>query len=337
MTEDLPEEPAQTGLTPELILQLATSFMATRYLIAAVEVGMFEALGDAALDLDALAARIAVPKRTTRICADAMAALGLLERDGSLYRNSPAADAFLSGRGARDLRPFLRSMDRTYPAWAEFTEAIRAGRGPGFITRMDPEAQRVYSAGVESVSVGSARALAESYEFDRHRQLLDLGGGTGSFLVPILERHLAIECGLFELPQVVTLARENLKAHESDGRVRFYEGDLLQDQLPTGYDAFLLANVVHIFTPEHNRDLLERVHASAPSGARLLLVDFWTDPTHTQPVFAAIMAGQFLLSGGEGDVYSEDEIRDMLAATGWMMIERRVLTGPASLLVAECQ
>jgi len=298
---------------------------------------MFEALGDAALDLDALAARIAVPKRTTRICADAMAALGLLERDGSLYRNSPAADAFLSGRGARDLRPSLRSMDRTYPAWAEFTEAIRAGRGPGFITRMDPEAQRVYSAGVESVSVGSARALAESYEFDRHRQLLDLGGGTGSFLVPILERHLAIECGLFELPQVVTLARENLKAHESDGRVRFYEGDLLQDQLPTGYDAFLLANVVHIFTPEHNRDLLERVHASAPSGARLLLVDFWTDPTHTQPVFAAIMAGQFLLSGGEGDVYSEDEIRDMLAATGWMMIERRVLTGLASLLVAECQ
>jgi hypothetical protein len=31
MTEDLPEPP---GLTPDLIVQLATSFMATRYLIA---------------------------------------------------------------------------------------------------------------------------------------------------------------------------------------------------------------------------------------------------------------------------------------------------------------
>ena len=334
MTEDQPEAPAQPGLTPDLILRLATSFMATRYLMAAVEVGMFEALADDLLDLDALAARIAIPGRTARICADAMVALGLLERDGALYRNTPAAGAFLSGRGARDLRPFLRSMDRTYPAWAEFTEAIREGRGPGFITRLDPEAQRVYSAGVESVSVGSARALADSYEFDRHRRLLDLGGGTGSFLVPILERHPAIECGLFELPQVVPLARNNLKAHESDGRVRFYDGDLLRDRLPTGYDVFLLANVVHIFTPEHNRDLLERVHASAPSGARLLLVDFWTDFTHTQPVFAAIMAGQFLLSGGEGDVYSEDEIRDMLAATGWVMSGRRPLNGPASLVVA---
>jgi hypothetical protein len=39
MTEDLPEPPAQPGPTPDPILQLATSFMATRYLIAAVEVG----------------------------------------------------------------------------------------------------------------------------------------------------------------------------------------------------------------------------------------------------------------------------------------------------------
>jgi cyclopropane fatty-acyl-phospholipid synthase-like methyltransferase len=158
------------------------------------------------------------------------------------------------------------------------------------------------------VSAGAARALAGSYEFGRHRHLLDLGGGTGSFLVPILDRHPDIECGLFDLPSVVALARENLKARKSGGRVRFYEGDLLRDQLPAGYDAFLLANVVHVFTPEHNSDLLERVHASAPPGARLLLVDFWTDPTHTQPFFAAIMAGQFLVSGGEGDVYSEDEI-----------------------------
>ena len=337
MSEDLPEAPEPTGMTPELIMQLGTSFMATRHLIAAAEVGVFEALGEDGLDLDALAARIAIPRRTARICADAMVALGLLERDGPLYRNSPVADAFLSGRGRGDLRPFLLYLDVSYRAWAEFTGAIRAGQGSGFITRLDPEAQRVFSTGVESATAGSAVALAERYEFGQHRRLLDLGGGTGSFLVRILSRHPAIECGLFELPHVVALARENLKAQTSGSRVRFYEGDLLRDQLPKGYDAFLLANVVHVFTPEHNRDLLRRVHASAPTGARLLLVDFWTNPTHTQPIFAALMAGEWLMGRGEGDVYSEDEIRDLLTATGWMMIGRRPLTGPASLVVAERQ
>jgi len=63
-------------------------------------------------------------------------------------------------------------------------------------------------------------------------------------------------------------------------------------------------------------------------------MDVWTDPTHTRPVFAAMMAGQFLLSG-EGDVYSEDEIRDMLATTGWVMSARQPLAAPQSLVVAE--
>jgi hypothetical protein len=87
----------------------------------------------------------------------------------------------------------------SYRAWTEFTGAIRAGQGSGFITRLDPETQRVFSAGVESATAGSATALAESYEFGRHRRLLDLGGGTGSFLARILNRHSAIEGGLFEL------------------------------------------------------------------------------------------------------------------------------------------
>jgi hypothetical protein len=63
MTEDLPEAPARSGVTPELIMQLGFSFQATRHLITAVDVGVFEALSDGALDLDALAARIAISSR----------------------------------------------------------------------------------------------------------------------------------------------------------------------------------------------------------------------------------------------------------------------------------
>jgi hypothetical protein len=66
-----------------------------------------------------------------------------------------------------------------------------------------------------------------------------------------------------------------------------------------------------------------------------LLVDFWTDPTHTQPLTAALMVGAFLLVTGEGDVYSAEEGRDWLQATGWRMLERTPPAGPTSLLVAE--
>jgi O-methyltransferase involved in polyketide biosynthesis len=139
---------------------------------------------------------------------------------------------------------------------------------------------------------------------------------------------------LYDLPAVAALARERFTGSPLEPRIRVVAGDFFADRLPEGHDAILLANVLHNFLPERNRSLLLRLSTSAPAGARLLLVDFWTDPTHTQPLTAALMAGAFLLTS-QGDVYSAEEVRDWLQTTGWRSIEHRPLAGPTSLIVAE--
>src|SRR5262249_30679684 len=63
--------------------------------------------------------------------------------------------------------------------------------------------------------------------------------------------------------------------------------------------------------------------------------DLWTDPTHTQPVAAALMSGEFLVIAGEGQAYSEEEAGQWLEQTGWQKLDRRPLAGAASLIVAE--
>jgi hypothetical protein len=108
-----------------------------------------------------------------------------------------------------------------------------------------------------------------------------------------------------------------------------------ETSIPRGHDAVIVANVIHLFSPERNLQRLQRIREPASDGSRLLLVDLWTDPTHTEPLFAALMAGAFLLRSGEGDVYSEQEINSWLRATGWRPLERKPLAGPASLIIAE--
>jgi hypothetical protein len=112
-------------------------------------------------------------------------------------------------------------------------------------------------------------------------------------------------------------------------------GDFFTDPIPGGHDAVLIANVIHLFSPARNLELLRRTRAHVPDGTRLLLADFWTDATHTQQPFAALMAGEFLVITGEGDVYSEEEARGWLQGSGWRAVERKPLAGPVSLLVAE--
>ena len=94
-------------VTPEPIMKIAMGFMAAKYLFAASEIGLFEALASGPADLDEIATRIAVPQRTTGIVVSAMVALGLLDQEQGRYRNSAAAEAFLSGKPGLDLRPVL--------------------------------------------------------------------------------------------------------------------------------------------------------------------------------------------------------------------------------------
>lgn len=67
-------------VTPDAIFQVATGFMAAKHLFVANEVGLFEHLAPGPTTLDTLAQRTGVPRRTLRILADAMVALGFVEK-----------------------------------------------------------------------------------------------------------------------------------------------------------------------------------------------------------------------------------------------------------------
>lgn len=183
--------------------------------------------------------------------------------------------------------------------------------------------------------MGPASALAQAVDFSGHRRLLDVGGGTGSWSVAVCRAHDQLQATVLELPVVADVARMRVAAAGMTERIDVVNGDAMDSELPSGYDVFLLANLVHYWSPEENRQLLQRVRRTAKPGARLLLADFWTDPTHTQPVIAALMAGEFAVHLRNGDVYSVEEIRGWLGETGWRFIEHIPLAGPVSLITAE--
>lgn len=323
-------------ITPDPIMRIALGFMAAKHLFIASGIGLFDMLAGGPVALDELTAKIGIPRRTLRISADAMVSLGLLEREGDRYRNSEAAAAFLSGGAGHDLRPMLRFFDRiSYPAWMNLENAVRAGAGQRHFHRFSEEEQRIFSAGVEAFSAGTATALAASYDFSRHRRVLDVAGGTGSFLIAVLRRYGALQGTLFELPGACAVARQRLAREPEGARVEVIEGDFFKDPLPDGHDVLIVANTVHVLSAAHNIELLKNMRAHASAGARLLLADLWTDPTHTQPPAAPLMSGEFLVISGEGQAYGEDEADEWLGQTGWRKLERKPLAGPASVIIAE--
>jgi SAM-dependent methyltransferase len=315
-------------------MRLASGFMAAKHLFAASELGIFEALGEAPADLAALGARTGLTNRSARISADAMVALGLLERRGDAYRNGAAAERFLAGRPGPDLRPLLRFWDRiSYPTWESLAVALGSGP-PREVFELGEADQAIMSAGIEAVLAGPANALAAAVDLGPRHRLLDIGGGTGSWSIAAARRQPHLRATVLDLPVVAAMARERVSRARLADRVEVVSGDALAGELPAGHDVFLVANLVHYWSPEANIDLLRRIRRAAPPDGLLLLADFWTDPTHTEPVHAALMAGEFAVHLRDGDVYSVEEGRAWLADAGWRFEDHRPLAGPQSVIVA---
>src|SRR5438105_10834488 len=237
-----------TEVTADTLFQIASGFMAAKHLFVANAIGLFENLSRGATSLDDLAQRTGIARRRLRIVADAMVALGLLERAGSQYQNSAVTATFLSGAPGADLRPFLRFWDRlSFPTWTNFEAAVRTGQGQSSL-HLPEEEQRIFSEGVEAIQVAPAAALPTTYDFSRHRRLLDIGGGTGSWLRAILHRYPDLQTTVFELPAAAALARKQLADDPATHQVDVVPGDFFTDALPAGHDAVLIANVFHLFS-----------------------------------------------------------------------------------------
>ncbi len=308
--------------------------MASKLFFVAGEIGLFEQLADGPRSADEVAAQLRLPARSIGVVANAMVALGMLTLDKGRYRNSEVAQAFLAGRGPSDMRPLLRFWNRlSYPTWSGLADHVCTDGKKGAILDFSAEDQAIFSAGVEAASAGGAMALAATYDFGRHRRLLDIGGGTGSFLRIIGRQHLHLELTLFELPKTAAYAHSRVTPDDRP-RIEIVEGDVLNGALPTGFDVMLLSHVVHCFNMDENRIVLKQAFDVAAPGARLLIVEFFLDDTKTAPVACALMSGEFLMNT-TGISYSTTEVRRLVETIGWRFVDHRPLAGPVSLMVLE--
>lgn len=325
--------PAEAGPpTPARIIELFAGFMVSKTLFAALDFGIFAAAGTDGATAAQLGERCAIPERSARAIADLMVDAGLLVRDGDRFRNAPDAEAFLAGRGPFDLRPLARYWDMvSYPAWTDAATAFRTRRGVrGELTEAQTEA---YESAVALVTAETAADLAREYDFGRHRRLLDAGGGFGTFLKAILRRYEHLDATLVDLPAVAAVVAGEAAAGPFAGRLTAVGADLFADPLPAGHDAILVANVVHLFPPERNVELLRRLREAAPPGGRLLLVDWWRTDVAPHPS-ARFGAGEFLMIGG-GDLYQVDEVAGWLADAGWRFVSHVPLPPPSGIIIAE--
>ncbi len=191
-----------------------------------------------------------------------------------------------------------------------------------------------YSALMAASQPMVAREAFAVYPIEKHRRLLDVGGGEGVFLAEAALKAPALELELFDLPAVAERARARLETAGLAGRARIFGGDFLEDPLPQGADVISLVRIVHDHDDASALALLRNVRRSLPPGGTLLIVEAISGEKGVEPLDAYY--GFYTLAMGRGEPRTFEEIDALLAAAGFSRSRRLRTRLPvvASVIVA---
>jgi 3-hydroxy-5-methyl-1-naphthoate 3-O-methyltransferase len=321
----------QAGVLPDDVNELIRGFMSSRTVLTALELDLFTAV-DGGASADLVAERIQSSRRGTEMLLHALAALKLLQKENGVFRNTPLSARFFADTSPDSARKALLHTANLWHRWSHLTASVHTGTpaqrtGDGewvntFITAMDRNARERSQAVVKTVG-------AEGI----HR-ILDLGGGSAAYSIAFARANSGVTSEVLDLADVIPLTQEYIRRAGLAGRIHTRAGDMLRDPLGKDFDLVLLSAICHMFSPEENRALFQRVYAAIAPAGRLLVQDFILQPEKTAPRFAALFALNMLVGTRAGGTYSELEYAAWLTEAGFRDIHLVRLPGPSGILLA---
>lgn len=313
--------------TFEDLNQAARGFQESRILLTAIELDIFNAVGDGA-SAPAIASRIGANPRATAMLLDALVSLEALDKSGDTYRATVESARF------RAARPGMMHTVNLWDSWSTLTAAVRSGaavRRPG-VEAAESDWTGAFIDAMHANAASQARHMVQAVGAAGAKRLLDVGGGSGAYAIAFAQAEPALQADVLDLPQVTPIADRHIRAAGLADRVRTKHGDLARDDLGQGYDLILLSAICHMLSEAENFDLLARCARALLPGGRVVIRDFILEPGRTAPRGAAIFALNMLVGTRRGNTYTEAEYRDWLRNAGFRQVQRLSPTG--DLIVA---
>jgi acetylserotonin N-methyltransferase len=318
-------------------------------IVAADDAGVFTALAEQPAPISELAERLDFDVRATGILLRLLASLGLLAlRDGRFQLTDQARQYLLKSS------PFYwgHMMRVAVSEWHRDT-ALAKLKAKGSASAAGPEGTPAptgsgrpadgWAAG--EIAIGQAKAIAASmhshslpaaigaarnYDFTGVKRILDVGGGSGCFMIAFAQAHPHIQATILELPTMCEAASAYIAAGAVGNRVDTAASNMFRDPWPKGYDAVFFSNIWHDWNFRTCAWLAERAYDALPRGGRIMLHEMLLDDDGAGPATTAAFSMLMLLAT-QGQQFTFGELRALLEQAGFRGIETQHTAGYYSI------
>ena len=328
--------------SPELLLHLAFGFAPPLMVRAAVQLGLFDALGAGPMTLSGLSADIGTSTRGLQALCDGLAGFGLLDRgpDGRLALTVVSSAYLLADKPEQNLGAlFVQAGSELIPAWLNLTECVRTGRPHSLVNRQEDGA-KLFAEMVEGMlplNWAAACKLADHY-IDESASLpldiLDIAAGSAVWSLPFALRSAKVRVTAVDWPQVLEVTRRVCERYGVEAQYSHSAGDLRNVELGRGHDIALLGHILHSEGEAAGRGLLARVHGALAARGTIVIAEFLAEQDRSGPLPALIFALNMLVHSETGSTFSFEEIAVWLEEAGFRDVRRLDVAAPSPLILA---
>lgn len=299
-----------------------SAYRLPRVLLAALELDLFTAVGDQSWTVDALSQELKVSKRGLSILCRNLAAAGVLQKKGPIYKNSRLGATALNGNHRTFRGGYLNLIRTHWGDWGRLLESVRSGLPIDHDVPDTPDYRRRFTWAMHHRTLEIAPAIAAQLPMGRAQTLLDLGGGPGTYAMAFLAKNPRLRATVCDREAALGVAKEIAATHKAERRLSYLPLDFSQEPIPGIYDVIWYSNVLHIYSPEENQAIFRRVFAALAPGGRFILHDaFLHDREGLHPAEASLFAVSMLLFTTGGNTYSALETTKWLKEAGFVGIK----------------
>lgn len=324
------------GKIPLPVIDSLFPLMKARVLMAAVSLGVFEAMRDGWHTAADLAQKLALDPVCLQMLLRTLVFAEYLEQRGNEFALTKMARRFLISGSELDFSGYVMWNYTQWDFVEHLEDLVRTGIGVDFhATMKDATAWKFYQRAMMEVARLDAPVVAAKMPVPSGAQrMLDLGGSHGLFSAAICRKHPPLRSLVIDLPEAIESARLLAKEAKVDDVVEHRAGDVLTCDLDTGADVILISNVTHHFTPEQNQGLLRKVHAALRNGGT---AGIWETelPAQSDPASEGDGAALFFRLTSTAATYHGEDYAGWMKDAGFTNIRQtRPMTSPGNVLVS---
>jgi hypothetical protein len=330
------------SLAPDRLLQLGLAFWGSKTLLSALELGLFTELAKGPRTRESLRTALGLHPRSAHDFFDALVALGVLDRKGDKYRNTPESDLFLDRSKPSYVGGILEMANaRLYGFWNSLTEGLRTGvpqneakTGGDLFGSIygTPESLKGFLQAMTGLSAGAGRAMAAKFPWKKYKSFIDVGGAQGGVAVQLALAHKHLSGGNYDLAVVGPIFEEYVRSFKLEKRLKFHSGDFFKDAIPSAAE-IVMGHILHDWNLEEKRALVAKTYQALPKGGAYIIHEAIIDDDRRKNAFGLLMSLNMLIETRGGFDYTGADCRKWMKEAGFKSTSVVPLAGPDSMVI----